>query len=140
MLRHLRRDAFVRLLAMFPLLLWGLSASAQRTYTVFPARQKPVESSTVAAQPTKHSVTLVVSDSTIKYMINELARQAGLQPSYVYTPALTKRVTIRVVNANVMDALATVLKGTGLVATMASDGETVVIHERTGSSAASHAG
>ena len=75
---QLQRSAFPRLPVVFTMLLWGLSASAQQTYTVFPA--KPVESRTVAQQPMQHRVTLIVSDSTVKYVVNTLVRQ-GLAPS-----------------------------------------------------------
>ena len=138
MLRHLHQSAFPRLLTVFTMLAWGLSASAQQTYTVFPAKQQPAGSSTAMAQPTQHKVTLIVSDSTIEYVVNELARQASLQPNFIDDPVLAKRVTIHVVDVNVMDALATVLKGTGLVAKLTSDGATVVIRKRTPGSSAAH--
>ena len=106
-------------------LVGGTVASAQ-SYTIFPAKSVAVSTSAVA-QPTGHRVTLIVRDSTIEYVIGALARQGSLQPRYVDSPTLAQRVTVHIVDVNVMDALASVLKGTGLMAKLASDGETVMI-------------
>lgn len=101
-----------------------------KTYTVFPAK---AAGSIAAMQPTGHGitahVTLVIRDSTIKYAVNELARQAHLQPVINETQVLGKRISVRLVDVNVMDAFAIVLHGTGLVARLATDGETVVIRQ-----------
>jgi TonB-dependent SusC/RagA subfamily outer membrane receptor len=43
-------------------------------------------------------------------------------------PAFAKHITVRITNANVKDALGTVLKGTGLSARLATDGETILVH------------
>ena len=114
------------------LLMWGTvvsSVSAQVTYTVFPARVTEH-----ALQPTHRNtgtlVTVNVQDSTIEYVIKEIARQARLQPVYDIGPLFTRRMTVRLDTMDAMDAFAAVLKGTGFIARMAADGETVVIHKR----------
>ena len=109
---------------VLPLTLLG----EQVRYDIVPALS---ESRTTAAQPTGHGtttrVTLIVRDSTIKYAIGELARQSRLQPIYDASPTLSRRISVHLVEMNVMDALAVVLHGTGLAAKVASDGETVMI-------------
>lgn len=88
-------------------------------------------------QPTSKSgpsarVTLVVQDSTVRYVVNELTRQAHLQPFFYNgnSTALTRRIAVHVVNMPVMEALATVLHETGLSAAIAPGGEMVVIRPR----------
>ena len=116
----------------------ALPLNAQVTYTVFPVRAAEPGA---AAQPTTKQgvgalVTLTLHDSTIRYAINEIARQARLQP-FIYNGAeLSRQITVHVTNVRAIDALTLVLKGTGLAATMAQDGETVVIRTRGGNSSA----
>ena len=76
-------------------------------------------------------VSLSVEDSTVKFVVTEILRQAHLRPLYnTSTPAFAKRITVKIHHENAMNAIATALKGTGLTANMAPDGETVVIRER----------
>ncbi|HXC24569.1 MAG TPA: TonB-dependent receptor plug domain-containing protein, partial [Gemmatimonadaceae bacterium] len=118
-----------------------LPMSAQVSYTVFVAHPSEAD---IPAQPTlKHGsrtlVTLIVQDSTVKYVVNELARQAQLKPLFYSSVALAQRITVHVSNMDVMDALGSVLHGTGLEAKLLSDGETVAIHPQLGSAAADRA-
>ena len=115
----------------------GLPMAAQVTYSVFPAT--PQERVTTAVQPTGHGtsahVSLSVQDSTLEYTIRTLVHQAKLRLLYNSgSPIYTKRVTVRVVDADVMDALTNVLRGTGLIAKLEPDGETVVVRSRSESS------
>ena len=72
-------------------------------------------------------MTLSVQDSTLSYVVRSLVHQAHLQLWYdVDSPQFTKRITVRVDQMNLMDALAVVLKGTGLTARLAAGGETVL--------------
>lgn len=69
-----------------------------------------------------------MKDSTIKYIVYEIARQAKMRPVYDdKTPLLKKRTSVNLTDVNVMIAFATVLKGSGLNARLAADGETVMI-------------
>ena len=77
-------------------------------------------------------MTLAVRDSTIEYVVNELARQAHLHASYPTNPVLTKRISVHLDHVNVMDAFAVVLNKTGLMVQMASDGETIVLRMGSG--------
>ena len=68
---------------------------------------------------------------------SNLIHQAHLKPYFDDTdPSFAKRITVHVVNAKMMDALATALRATDLEAKLLSNRETVVIRERTGSAAA----
>ena len=96
----------------------------QVTYMVFPAVSANV------SQPTQPAprVTLRIQDSTIAYTVRTLVHQAHMRLLYdIDNPAFAKRVSVDVTNTDVLDALTTVLKGTGLVAKVAPDGETVVV-------------
>ena len=114
------------------------NAAAQATYTVIPAVSPSSAAlpSAATTQPTEHGVsarvTLIVQDSTVRYAVRELARQARLQPVMSESPLLNKRVTARIVDAKFSDALAIVLHGTGLVGKLAPDGETVMIRGQAG--------
>ncbi len=108
---------------------------AQPTYTIFTATPNPASQS--ASQPTQHRarVTMAVQDSTVAYAVHLVAHQAGVRLSYeTDNPLFSRRVTVRIADAPVMDAFGMVLKGTGLVARMAPDGETVVIRPHEGRS------
>ncbi len=73
-------------------------------------------------------VTLRITDSTIAYALDELARQAGVRIVYNNTnPVFARRIRVNVTQSKVSDAFVTILRGTGLVAATAPDGETVVI-------------
>jgi TonB-dependent SusC/RagA subfamily outer membrane receptor len=113
----------------------------QRSYTVVPAHsgEDQTVSTSSAGQPVKKQgaaahVTLVVHDSTIAYIVHELARQAKLQVLYTMdNPVFSKRVTVRIVDMNIVDAMATALKGTGLQAIFTPDDKTVVLRTRSDS-------
>jgi len=77
-------------------------------------------------------VTLTVQDSSIGFVVRELARQARLQISYNDgNPQFKKRVHVTIANQPVMKALSAVLEGTGLVATMFRNEDMVVIQSQT---------
>ena len=98
----------------------------QATYTVFPAATTFAHE---IGQPTKHvPVTLVVRDSTVRYVVRELARQGRVQLLYdTDNPLFAKRISVHVVNMDVMDAFTIALRETGLVAKLGQDGEMVMI-------------
>ena len=104
-------------------------ASSAQGYTIFPAHLS--ETHAAADQPTHGAATrvkLVVQDSTVVYTVDEVTRQAGLRPVYNTTsPLLKRRISVRIPDAPVMEALGMILKGTGLEAKLAPDGETVMI-------------
>lgn len=77
--------------------------------------------------PGQKKVTLILQDSSIKYAITELARQAGLQPVMDENPELKKRITVKLNDVNVLEAFQTVLRGTGLQARITSNGTIVMI-------------
>ena len=106
-------------------------ATAQVAYTVFAV--KPSQTARDIGPRTQQdtpTVTLVLRDSTLEYVIGALARQAHLQPVYPTTPAMAKRINVHVVKVRVMDAFAVVLRGTGLHVTLAPDSETVMIRRQ----------
>ena len=117
--------------ALVGMLVSAMSAIAQISYTVFPVSR--VASSSTATQPTGAVVTIHVTDSTLKYVINDLARQAHLQPIYVDSRVLLRRISMDIVNVRVMDALAIALRGTGLETKLDPDQATVVIRPKAGS-------
>ncbi len=76
-------------------------------------------------------VTLTVKDSSLLYVVTEIARQAKLK--VVYRDAakvLARRVNVKLVDQPVMEAFTTVLAGTGLISTLAPTGNTVGIRAR----------
>ncbi|HXC25586.1 MAG TPA: TonB-dependent receptor plug domain-containing protein, partial [Gemmatimonadaceae bacterium] len=99
--------------------------AAQVTYMVFPVQK--VVSNRATGQPTGQKVTVEAKDSTVKFLVDEIARQAHLLPTYVHSAAFDRRISVQLHDLAAMDAFAVVLKGTGLVARLASDGETVMI-------------
>ena len=103
---------------------------AQSTYAVF-APHSAVDSSVQPASQLQTLVTLSMHDSTIKFVVDTLIRQAHLHPFDYNAAVMTKRISVSIVKKKVVDALETVLAGTGLEARLLSDGETVVIHPRT---------
>lgn len=80
---------------------------------------------------TLRGVTLDMKDATLEQVLSEIAHQANMR--LVYNDAavsLSRRTTVRVVNMNIGNALATVLKNTGLEAAFAHDGSTIVVTKR----------
>jgi TonB-dependent SusC/RagA subfamily outer membrane receptor len=115
---------------------WSVSVSSQTLSTAYTALQERPASESLVTQGSATQgrskeaikVTLVVRDKTIEYAVNEIARQAKLQPVFVKgDPTLSKRISVRITKAPVMEALATILAGTGMTAKLASDGETLMI-------------
>jgi hypothetical protein len=106
------------------------SVAAQVTYQVF----TPTTAGAAAPVATLHAgqrdtvrITLNIEDSTLKFVINAIAHQASLQTVYKGNAMLNKRIRVHLTNVTIDEAFARVLQGTGLVAQMMTDGETVVI-------------
>ena len=73
-------------------------------------------------------------DSTIAFVVGELAQQAKVRLSFDESnPAFARRISLRVDTQKILDALALALQGTGLVAKMNSDGEMIIIQRATNS-------
>lgn len=115
------------MLSKYPPLLLLLATPLQTPPVI--ARVASATFTQPAVSQTGPRVTLTVRDSTLVYVVNELARQVHLQPFYKNDAILDKRISVHIVNAPVSNAFAQVLQGTGLVATVTSDGQTVVIRE-----------
>ena len=111
------------------------SAVAQITYSIFPVKNGNVADATLreaVPQPGQNGkgalVTLAVSGSTLDNVVETLAHQAHLLPVYDRgNSVFARRVTVHLVDIPVMEAFVTVLKGTGLVATLRPDQTTVMI-------------
>ncbi len=115
----------------------AIPCAGQSAYVIFPAI--PNASRRGASQPVRHqviSITLVARDSTVAYVVGAITRQAGLRLSYeTDNPLFAQRISVHMVKIPVMDALKTALKGKGLAAWLAPDGETIVIRPSNNSSA-----
>lgn len=104
--------------------------SAYTTNGESPHRQNPQGSQESQASRSSQPqlVTLIVRDSSLGYSLRALAAQAKRQIVYDdANPEFAKRVNVRIVKRGLMEALATLLHGSGLAATIAPDGETIVI-------------
>lgn len=83
------------------------------------------------------TISLSLKDTTLRQAILAIARESGRQITFDNElPQLSERFSVEIKGATVMDALATVLKGRNLVATVANDGATIVVrsnsaHDRT---------
>ncbi len=113
---------------------FGVFGVEAQTHTVLPSESKVEIAQSPGQLGKKNSrssvtrVSLVVKDSTLAYVINEISEKARLRPVYTNTDtAFAKRISINLVNERVMDALTIALNGTGLFAKLASDGETLMI-------------
>lgn len=74
------------------------------------------------------TISLSLKDTTLRHAILAIARESGRQITFDNElPQLSERISAEIKNAKVMDALATVLKGKNLVATIANDGSTIVV-------------
>ncbi len=101
---------------------------AQGTHTVSPMGPSKPSIVSKIQRDTSAKVTLRASDSTVRWAVHAIARQARLQPIFnEKSSQLNTRISVNISKADAMDALATVLKGTGLEAKLGSDGETVRI-------------
>lgn len=75
-------------------------------------------------------VTVLGKDSSVRWYVREVARQARWTPSfYGEGAALSRRVSIELKGVDAMQALATILRGTNLVARVSADGQTLIIRE-----------
>ena len=105
---------------------WGREARAlptQTNYVVLPAATQPTHEET--------RITLTVHDSTLAYVVHVLAHQAHLRVAYNGSnPAFDRRITLQVKNVTIAGAFTAALRGTGMIATLASDAETMVITPR----------
>ncbi len=134
----LRLWKWVGFVGAFVLLILPISvAVAQGSYTIASgttSTQTLDEQSPQQKNRKKQThVTLIVRDSTLKFVIDELARQAGLQPLYNKGSAVfNKRISVRLVKAPLLDGLSQVLRGTGLVAKLSADGATMLIRPESG--------
>lgn len=111
------------------MMVWPIAAvSAQIAYRVFPAKSLNAGAIVQPTNPDQPRVTLAVRDSTIEFVVNAIARQAHVRPVYDNSnPLFAKRIAIRLKHVLLRDALAAALRGTGLVAKLTPDGETVMI-------------
>ncbi len=76
-------------------------------------------------------VTLSIQDSTIGYVIRAIGKQMNVPIVFNNAdPRFTKRINIRLTDESAMDAFAAALQGTGLIATVAKDGRTIVVGDR----------
>ncbi len=91
------------------------------------AKQATVASD-VRQQNVQQRVTLVVHDSTLAYVLRALTKSAGLGVAFNSQDAVySKRVSVGVRDMEVMQAIAIVLKGTGLLASLEPNAETVLV-------------
>lgn len=95
----------------------------------------PVNALAQSVGPDAQTVNLTVADSSLSYVVYEIARQSGMKVvgshSEQLTPILkSRKVAVQLKNASVQDAYKAVLKGTDLVAKISRNGETVAIRKR----------
>ncbi len=105
------------------LLIWNNSAvSAQTAYTVLPDKQEG------QARKSTQRIRLVMKSSTIGSILLALGKEVN-QPVMFNDkdPRFAQRMSVQITEVNVMNAFATVLKGTGLVAVLGPDGRTIVV-------------
>lgn len=77
-------------------------------------------------------LSLTVKDSTIRYVIRALARQANLKLVYDNSDAkFGQRISVEISGRDVLQAFNTALEGTGLVARLTSEGETIMVRRDT---------
>lgn len=103
---------------------------AQAGYTVSSGEEGPAAPG--HQEKSDNLITLSVQDSSLRWVLNAIARQAKLSLVFNEKSApLDRPVTAKFANVAVRDAFTRVLTGTSLVATFASDGETVIIRANT---------
>ena len=106
------------------------------TSAVFtPALAHGVRQDSNALQPTHGDgaplVSLHIVDGALESVVREIARQAHMQLAYdKLRVSLSRRVTVRVKEMPVTDALERVLRGTGIVARITAGGETITLSPR----------
>lgn len=111
------------------MILAGVPAGTQVGYGLFAPRS--LEVGAYAAQPTDPGatkVTLIVQDSTVAYAVRALAHAAHLKISFDNAnPLFSRRINVHLIDVSVLEAITAALKGTGLMARLAPDGETIVV-------------
>ena len=117
----------------------GRAQAAEYTARRETPPQEPVANQGAPQQKqnkTTPRVSLAMQNATVAIIADTLVRQAGLRLAYdAEEPALTKRVPhLAIVDLPLLEALANVLNGTGLVATLTPDGRTVTIRSMAKSS------
>lgn len=115
------------------LTLFSFPLFAQGNYEVVDEPVRLVESKAALQDKNtlKKQVTLVARDSTVRWVIHEIARQAGLKPIVnELSPGLNSRVSVNISKMYVMDALAVALKGSALEVMIGSDNETLRVRPK----------
>lgn len=73
-------------------------------------------------------ISLKVQDSSVGYVVRTLGKLSGFPVIFNSAEsAFSKRISVSVTNASIMDAFKEALKGTGLTASYASDGHTILV-------------
>jgi TonB-dependent SusC/RagA subfamily outer membrane receptor len=82
------------------------------------------------------TVSLTVRDSSIRWAITTIARQAGLRPIFNEgDPQLDKKISVKIANVRALEAFSIVLANTRLEAKLGPDGETILIRPKVAPSA-----
>ncbi len=80
------------------------------------------------SRATETRISLEVRDSTRLWLIKTIAQRSGLKPIFNGGAAqLNTRIPIKIVNLPALDAVLEVLKGSNLIAKVASDGSTLLV-------------
>ena len=104
----------------------------QVTYTVFTPTVYPSHATTQPGQAGA-LITLTVRDSTLAYVIQEIARQGKIRVAFKESDSrFAQRVHVRLLTVPMLEAFTTVLSGTGLAARLAPDGKNVMVGDVTG--------
>lgn len=85
-------------------------------------------SSSSTSYSSSSRVSLVVKDSSLRYILTTLTRDAGIRLVYdADDRSFDKKVSVRIVDRPIMDALRDVLRGTQLVIVEMPDGKTITV-------------
>ncbi len=109
--------------------------SAQSENSNRPTSQSIVDRETISSkrveiQRHQARVSLDASERTLEQALLNILKQAHLRAVYKSeNPAFSRRVSVKITALPVMDAVAKILSGTGLIARLAPNGETVLIRE-----------
>ncbi len=114
-----------------------IEAVAQTSYRVPPETLELQPQDETTPVRSQRLVSLNVKDSSLLYVISQIARQAGVEPVFTNNAALSRRVNIVLNKQRTMDAFEQALKGTGLVARLSLDEKTVIVRSRDSVAAAS---
>ncbi len=110
-----------------------ISAVAQGTRVDPPQVSLPLARLPVQQEKqVQNSVNLVLRDSTVGFVVRAIAqRTKGTVVCDIDNPLFSKRISVRIANASIMEAYAIALKGTGLSAEAAPDGRTIMVFPTT---------